>query len=64
MSELRTDALSVGYNGATVVSEIALMVKPGRIVTLIGPNGSGKSTALRTVASSAASLRRRLVQRL
>ncbi|MGI6400586.1 MAG: cobyric acid synthase [Thermoguttaceae bacterium] len=52
MSELRTDALSVGYNGATVVSEIALMVKPGRIVTLIGPNGSGKSTALRTVAGA------------
>ena len=46
---LKTDALAVGYDGKALISEVALSVRRGRIVTLIGPNGSGKSTILKTI---------------
>ncbi len=45
---LCTSDLTVGYD-SDIVKDIALEVRPGKIVTLIGPNGSGKSTILRTV---------------
>ena len=54
MDYLQTDALSVGYNGKTLISKVALSVQRGRIVTLIGPNGSGKSTILKTIIGAAA----------
>ncbi len=53
MDYLQTDALSVGYNGKTLISKVALSVQRGRIVTLIGPNGSGKSTILKTILMTA-----------
>ena len=46
---MKTDALAVGYDGKALISEVALSVQRGRIVTLIGPNGSGKSTILKTI---------------
>ena len=46
---LKTDALSVGYDGKTLIADVSLPVARGQIVTLIGPNGSGKSTILKTV---------------
>ncbi len=49
---LACDDLSVGYDGAVLIEQIELEVKPGRIVTLIGPNGAGKSTILKTLAGS------------
>ena len=49
MDYLQTDALSVGYNGKTLISKVALSVQRGRIVTLIGPNGSGKSTLMNVI---------------
>ncbi|MCR5255077.1 MAG: cobyric acid synthase [Acetatifactor sp.] len=47
---VNTEALSVGYDGKALIRDIALSVKPGKIVALIGPNGAGKSTILKTVA--------------
>ena len=44
------EALSVGYNGIPLISDIALSAARGEIITLIGPNGSGKTTILRTIA--------------
>ena len=46
---LRTDALTVGYNGVPLISDIALSLSRGEILTLIGPNGSGKTTILRSI---------------
>ncbi|MDO4616106.1 MAG: ABC transporter ATP-binding protein [Lachnospiraceae bacterium] len=43
------DALSVGYNGKTLIDDINIEIKKGEIVTLIGPNGSGKSTILKSI---------------
>ena len=46
---LETSQLSVGYQGKTLIEQVALSVRRGQIVTLIGPNGSGKSTILKTI---------------
>ena len=46
---LRTEDLSVGYNGKPLIRQIALRLRRGEIVTLIGPNGAGKSTILKSI---------------
>lgn len=46
---LRTEQLSVGYDGVALLRDVNVRVKEGQIVTLIGPNGAGKSTLLRTL---------------
>lgn len=46
---LRTENLSVGYGGRSVVSNINMELCPGELVSILGPNGSGKSTVLRTL---------------
>ena len=46
---LCTEALSVGYNGSTLIHSVGLTLRRGQIMTLIGPNGAGKSTILKTV---------------
>jgi iron complex transport system ATP-binding protein len=52
-----TEALTVGYNGVPLISDIALSAARGEIITLIGPNGSGKTTILKTIARQLASIR-------
>jgi len=46
---LRTDRLTVGYNGVPLLRDITLNIEPGEILTLIGPNGAGKSTILKSI---------------
>ncbi|WP_058911359.1 zinc ABC transporter ATP-binding protein ZnuC [Entomohabitans teleogrylli] len=41
--------ISVSFGQRRVLSDISLMLKPGRILTLLGPNGAGKSTLVRIV---------------
>lgn len=50
---IETRDLVIGYD-SDLVSDIALSVEPGKIVTLIGPNGSGKSTLLKTITGELA----------
>ncbi len=40
----------MAYDGADVVHDASLTLRPGEVTVLVGPNGSGKSTLLRTVA--------------
>lgn len=47
MSELRAEAISVGYDGNRVLHEVSLCISSGKISVLLGPNGSGKSTLLK-----------------
>ena len=47
---LRADAVVASYARTTVVHEVDVSLRPGRVTALIGPNGSGKSTVLRTLA--------------
>lgn len=49
---LRTEKLSVGYNGEILIKDINLKLHQGEIAALIGPNGSGKSTILKTVTKN------------
>lgn len=42
--------LSAGYPGRTVLADVSLAARPGRVLALLGPNGCGKSTLLRTMA--------------
>lgn len=46
---LEANHLSVGYPGRTVLSDVSLAVRPGRVLVLLGPNGCGKSTLLRAL---------------
>jgi branched-chain amino acid transport system ATP-binding protein len=41
--------LKVGYDGVTVLSDVAIEVDEGEIVAIVGTNGAGKSTLLRAV---------------
>jgi branched-chain amino acid transport system ATP-binding protein len=41
--------LHVGYDGVTVLSDVAIEVGEGEIVALVGTNGAGKSTLLRAI---------------
>ncbi len=53
----RTEDLSVGYHGNTLIRDIEIRVKAGDILTLIGPNGSGKSTILKSITKHLAAIR-------
>jgi branched-chain amino acid transport system ATP-binding protein len=47
---LEVGALSAGYGLVPVLSEVALVIRPGEIVTLVGSNGAGKTTLLRAIS--------------
>jgi iron complex transport system ATP-binding protein len=47
---LAASALSGGYGGVEIVSEVDLAVAEGDCVAVLGPNGAGKSTLLRLLA--------------
>lgn len=47
---LEIKALSMAFDGESVLSGVDLMVARGEVVVLLGPSGCGKSTLLRAVA--------------
>ncbi|MER7167901.1 ABC transporter ATP-binding protein [Micromonospora sp. NPDC000207] len=47
---LRGVDLRLGYQGAVVVHDAAITLRPGAVTAVVGPNGSGKSTLLRALA--------------
>ena len=47
---LKTEHLSVGYQGKVLIENIEIALHKGEILTLIGPNGAGKSTILKSIA--------------
>jgi len=44
MSLLKTEDLSIAFDGFQAVSNVNLTVDKGEIHALIGPNGAGKTT--------------------
>lgn len=46
----KTQQMSVGYQGETLIHDIEIGLYKGEILTLIGPNGAGKSTILKSIA--------------
>jgi branched-chain amino acid transport system permease protein len=49
---LATQGLTKSFNGVTVVSDVSIEVRQGRLTGLIGPNGAGKSTTLAMLAGT------------
>jgi branched-chain amino acid transport system permease protein len=52
---LSTQGLTKIFHGVTVVSDVSIEVRQGRLTGLIGPNGAGKSTTLAMLAGTLAS---------
>lgn len=50
MTELRATGLRLAYDDRVVVTDLDLLVPPGRISAIVGPNACGKSTLLRAMA--------------
>ena len=48
--DLRAEGLSLAYDGAPVVTDLDLVVPPGRVTAVVGANACGKSTLLRALA--------------
>ncbi|GGC80252.1 cobalamin ABC transporter ATP-binding protein [Tersicoccus solisilvae] len=44
---LRADAVTLGYDGRTVVDGLTVALPPGKITVIVGANACGKSTLLR-----------------
>src|SRR5207237_5592522 len=47
---LQVEGLTISFLGLRALDDVALEVKPGRILGLVGPNGSGKSTLVNVVS--------------
>jgi branched-chain amino acid transport system ATP-binding protein len=58
---LELDGLTAGYNGAAVLRDVTLTVRPGEVVALLGANGAGKTTTLLTIAGIVKPMRGRVV---
>ncbi|HEX9787660.1 MAG TPA: ATP-binding cassette domain-containing protein, partial [Candidatus Binatia bacterium] len=40
---------TLGYDGAAVLCDVELSIRPGDLIAIAGPNGSGKTTLFRTI---------------
>ena len=49
LAPVRLAGINAGYDGATVLHELDLVVEPGERVLLLGPNGAGKTTLFRCI---------------
>jgi len=58
---LELDGLTSGYNGAAVLRDISLSVRPGEVVALLGANGAGKTTTLLTISGNVKPMRGRVL---
>ena len=48
--KLKTENISVSYDGEEVLKNLSLEVDDGEFVSLLGPSGCGKSTLIKAVA--------------
>ena len=49
-TDLRTEAVSLGYGDTAVVHDLDVVLPAGRVTAVVGPNGCGKSTLLGALA--------------
>lgn len=48
--KIKLDRVTKSFQGVSVLSELSLEMREGRILVILGPSGSGKSTLLRLIA--------------
>ncbi len=48
---IEAEGLGKGYGKVSVLSDVALQVRPGSVFCLLGPNGAGKTTTVRILAT-------------
>src|SRR5260370_31000215 len=46
---IEIDRLRCAYDGATVLEDVTLAIRPGAFVGIVGPSGAGKTTLLRAL---------------
>ena len=49
MAIMRTENISVCFDGKSVLEKLTLTMEKGQIISILGPNGSGKSTLLKAL---------------
>ncbi len=49
---LEVVSVAAGYGTVPIISDVALEVSRGEIVTVVGPNGAGKSTLLKAIVGA------------
>ena len=49
--DLTVERLRVMLSGRSVLDEIGLVLRPGRVTAILGPNGAGKSTLIKAMAA-------------
>lgn len=47
---LDVQAITAGYGGPPIITDVSLRAARGRLTALVGPNGAGKSTFIKVVA--------------
>jgi zinc transport system ATP-binding protein len=57
---VRFQAVTLGYGGPAVLSDLSFRLDPGDFLAFVGPNGAGKTTLLRAIAGILAPSRGRV----
>ena len=47
---IAVDRLTLALGGQTVLNDVSLTLRPGRVTAIIGPNGAGKTSLIRALA--------------
>ncbi|WP_141708602.1 ATP-binding cassette domain-containing protein, partial [Staphylococcus hominis] len=51
MNRLNASQVDIGYRYTTIIKELDVQIRDGKVTSIIGPNGCGKSTLLKALSS-------------
>ena len=49
MNRLNASQVDIGYRNTTIIKELDVQIRDGKVTSIIGPNGCGKSTLLKAL---------------
>ncbi|MDK7301285.1 ABC transporter ATP-binding protein, partial [Staphylococcus hominis] len=50
MNRLNASQVDIGYRNTTIIKELDVQIRDGKVTSIIGPNGCGKSTLLKALS--------------
>ena len=50
MNRLNASQIDIGYRNTTIIKELDVQIRDGKVTSIIGPNGCGKSTLLKALS--------------